>query len=164
MFNRVYIKSLISFDEVELELEKGLVVISGSSGAGKSILMDSILSSFGYGSAKASLCEISIDKPLNLKSEAYEFEEEITLKSIKKGKVRYYIDGQNISKKTLHGLFSPFVQYLSVRDKSGFDSSELIKLIDSRLISYNKSFKKLKKSTLNVTSTINLRLMSFKKL
>ena len=145
MFNRVYIKSLISFDEVELELEKGLVVISGSSGAGKSILMDSILSSFGYGSAKASLCEISVDKPLNLKSEAYDLEEEITLKSIKKGKVRYYIDGQNISKKTLHGLFSPFVQYLSVRDKSGFDSSELIKLIDSRLISYNKSFKKLKK-------------------
>jgi DNA repair protein RecN (Recombination protein N) len=145
MFNRVYIKSLISFDEVELELEKGLVVISGPSGAGKSLLMNSILSSFGYGTAEASLCEISINKPLRLKSEAYAFEDEITLKALKRGKVRYYIDGQNISKKTLNGLFVPFVQYLSVRDKSGFETHRLIAMIDSTLISKNKSFGKLKK-------------------
>ncbi len=145
MFNRVYIKSLISFDEVELELERGLVVISGPSGAGKSLLMNALLSTFGYGTAEASLCEISIDKPLSLKSEAYAFEDEIILKSLKKEKVRYYMDGQNISKKSLHKLFSPFVQYLSVRDKSGFESSALILLIDNRLTVHNKSFKKLKK-------------------
>ncbi|MCK5853811.1 MAG: AAA family ATPase [Sulfurovaceae bacterium] len=145
MFNRVYIKSLISFDEVELELEKGLVVISGPSGAGKSLLMNSILSSFGYGGVEASLCEISIDRPLNLKSEVYAFEDEITLKVLKKEKARHYIDGQNISKKTLNGLFSPFVQYLSVRDKSGFESSNLIGMIDNTLIANSKSFQKLKK-------------------
>ena len=145
MFNHVYIKSLISFDEIELELEKGLVVISGPSGAGKSLLMNSILSSFAYGTAEASLCEISIDRPLKLKSEAYEFEDEITLKVLKKEKVRHYIDGQNISKKVLGGLFSPFVQYLSVRDKSGFESSTLIGMIDNTLITKNKSFQKLKK-------------------
>ena len=148
MFNRVYIKSLISFDEIELELEKGLVVISGPSGAGKSLFMNSILSTFGYCRVEASLSEISVDKPLSLNSEAYELEDEITIKALKRGKVRYYIDGQNISKKSLNGLFSPFVQYLSVRDKSGFESSALIKLIDSRLISHDKSFKKLKKEYL----------------
>jgi len=42
MVNRVYIKNLISFDEVELELEKGLVVLSGPSGAGKSLFMNTI--------------------------------------------------------------------------------------------------------------------------
>ncbi len=145
MFTRVYIKSLISFDEVELELEKGLVVISGPSGAGKSLLINSILSSFGYGRAEASLCEISIDKPLKLKSEAYLFEDEITLKALKRGKVCHYIDGQNISKKTLNDLFFPFVQYLSIRDKSGFETQRLIRMIDSILISQNKSFGKLKK-------------------
>ena len=145
MFNRVYIKSLISFDEIELELEKGLVVISGPSGAGKSLLMNTVLSSFSYGTAEASLCEISIDKPLKLKSEAYVFEDEITLKVLKKDKIRHYIDGQNISKKILRGLFSPFVQYLSVRDKSGFESTKLIGMIDNTLIANNKSFQKLKK-------------------
>ena len=145
MFNRVYIKSLISFDKIELELEKGLVVISGSSGAGKSLFMNSILSTFGYCRAEASLCEISVDKPLSLKSEVYDFEDEITLKALKKKKVRYYIDGQNISKKSLNNLFSPFVQHLSVRDKSGFESHKLIELIDNSLISSNKSFGKLRK-------------------
>jgi len=145
MFNRVYIKSLISFDEVELELEKGLVVISGPSGAGKSLLMNSIISSFGHGTVEASICEVLIDKPLRLKSEAYELEDEITVKALKKGKVRHYIDGQNISKKVLKQLFLPFVQYLSVRDKSGFESCKLISMIDTALISDNKSFKKLKK-------------------
>ena len=145
MFNRVYIKNLISFDEIELELKKGLVVISGPSGTGKSIFMNSILSSFGYGITEASLCEISIDKPLNLKSEAYELEDEIILKSLKKEKSRHYIDGQNISKKALNKLFSPFVQYLSVRDKSGFETHKLIELIDNSLISHSKSFTKLKK-------------------
>jgi len=145
MVNRLYLKELISFDKVELELDKGLVVFSGASGAGKSILMNSVLSSFGYTTAEAVLCEISIDKPLNLNSEAYSFEDEIVLKSIKRDKVRYYLDSQNISKKSLNKLFRPFVQYLSVRDKSGFASDNLIKMIDNSLLATNKSFKKLLK-------------------
>ncbi len=145
MINRIYIKSLISFDEMELVLSGGLVVFSGPSGAGKSLLMNSILATFGYGIAEAKLCEISLKKPLRLKSEVYALEDELTLKAIKKEKVRYYLDGQNISKKTLHQLFLPFVQYLSVRDKGGFESRELIALIDNALMVKNKDFKKLKK-------------------
>jgi len=143
MINRVFIKNLISFDEVEIELEKGLVVLSGPSGAGKSLFMNSILSTFGYGTAEASLCEVLATKPKKLESEAFELEEEITLKTIKKEKVRYSIDGQNISKKVLNGMFSPFVQFLSVRDKSGFESADLLKLIDNELLAKDKSFKKL---------------------
>ena len=145
MINRVYIKNLISFNEVDIEIEQGLVVLSGPSGAGKSLFMNSILSTFGYGTAESSLCEVSIDKPLKLKSEAYELEDELTLKVIKKEKARYYLDGQNISKKILNGLFSPFVQFLSVRDKSGFESRDLIALIDNSLMNKDKNFKKLHK-------------------
>ena len=143
MITRVYLKNLISFNEVELELEKGLVVLSGPSGAGKSLFMNSILSTFGYGTAEASLCEVLVTKPSKLHHDAFEFEEEVTLRTLKKEKVRYTIDGQNISKKVLNGMFSPFVQFLSVRDKSGFESSDLLKLIDNDLLAKNKPFKKL---------------------
>jgi len=143
MVDRVYIKELISFKEIELELDSGLIVISGPSGAGKSILMSAILSTFGYTSPEASLCEVSIKKPKRLNSEAYELEDEVVIKAIKKEKARYYINGQKISKKSLNEMFKPFVQYLSVRDKSGFESYELIALIDNSLKANDKSFQKL---------------------
>ncbi len=145
MINRVYLKNLISFSEVELELEKGLVVLSGPSGAGKSLFMNSILSTFGYGTAEATLCEVLVTKPSRLVHEAFDFEDELTVRSIKKEKTRYSIDGQNISKKALNQLFSPFVQFLSVRDKSGFSSKDLLTLIDNNLIAKDKTFKKLLK-------------------
>ncbi|CAA6805449.1 MAG: DNA repair protein RecN [uncultured Sulfurovum sp.] len=143
MINRVFLKNLISFSEVEVELGQGLVVLSGPSGAGKSLFMNSILSTFGYGTAEASLCEVLVTKPKKLESDVFELEEEITLKTIKKEKVRYSIDGQNISKKVLNGMFSPFVQFLSVRDKSGFESSDLLTLIDNDLVAKNRDFKRL---------------------
>ena len=145
MINRVYIKNLILFDEVDIEVEKGLVVLSGPSGAGKSLFMNTVLATFGYGITEASLCEISVQKPLNLKSEAYVLEDELTLKVLKKEKARYYLEGQHISKKVLNGFFSPFVQFLSVRDKSGFESKKLIELIDNSLLSKDKNFKKMVK-------------------
>jgi len=145
MINRVYIRNLILFDEVDIEIENGLVVLSGPSGAGKSLFMNSILATFGYGIAEASLCEVSVTKPLKLKSEAYALEDELTLKVLKKEKARYYLEGQHISKKVLNGLFSPFVQFLSVRDKSGFESKNLIDIIDNSLSSKDKNFKRILK-------------------
>jgi len=164
MINKVFIKNLISFDEVEIELEKGLVVLSGPSGAGKSLFMNSILSTFGYGTAEASLCEVLVSKPKKMQSEAFELEEEITLKTIKKEKVRYSIDGQNISKKVLNGMFSPFVQFLSVRDKSGFESSDLLKLIDNELLTKDKGFKKLFKEYSSRYANYKVKLTQLEKI
>ncbi len=145
MIRRVYLSSLVSFDTLELELEQGLVVFSGASGAGKSLLMNAILATFGYAVVEAKLCEVTLEKPKKLQSDALVFEEEIVLRAIKKEKVRYYISGQNISKKSLRQLFSPFVRYLSVRDKGGFESTELIEMIDGVLSAEDRAFKKLKK-------------------
>ncbi len=164
MINRVYIKNLISFNEVELELEKGLVVLSGPSGAGKSLFMNSILSTFGYGTAEASLCEVLVDRPKSLVNENFELEDEITLKSLKREKVRYSIDGQNISKKVLNSMFSPYVQFLSVRDKSGFDSKALLKLIDNELLAKDKSFKKLFKEYSKRYANYKIKLEQLKKI
>ena len=146
MIQRLYIQNLLSFDEVDLEFGNSLVVLSGPSGAGKSVLISAILSSFGYSaSANASLCELNISKPHKLQLQAYELDDEVVIKSIKKDKLRYFIDAQSISKKLLFEAFGDYVQYLSVRDTRGFESGDLIDMIDSFIISNDKSYKKLLK-------------------
>ncbi len=146
MIERLYIRELVTFDEVELEFNKGLVVFSGPSGAGKSLLMSAILSSFGYVTQGAAhLCEVTLQKPKRLESDGYLLEDEITIKTLKKEKLRYFLEGQNISKKFLNEMFIPYVQYLSIRDKSGFDSETLIAMLDQSLLVRDKKFKKLHK-------------------
>jgi DNA repair protein RecN (Recombination protein N) len=136
----------VTFKEAEIEFGNGLVVFTGPSGAGKSVLISAILSSFGHQTqGTAALCEVTVNKPKRLQSDAYMLEDEVTIKTLKKEKLRYFIDEQNISKKALFELFSPYVSYLSVRDKSGFESETLIRMIDTQLSAKEKRFKKLLK-------------------
>jgi len=143
LIERLYFRDLVTFKEVELEFDQGLVVLSGPSGAGKSVLMSSILSSFGYSTkGAASLCEVNLTKPLSLNNEVFELEDNLTIKTLKKEKLRYFIDGQNISKKVLNEMFEPYVKYLSVRDKGGFESETLLEMIDNELTAKDKTYKK----------------------
>ncbi len=143
MIERLYFRDLVTFPEVELEFDQGLVVFSGPSGAGKSVLMSSILSGFGYASkGAAALCEVTLSKPAKLKNEAFQLEDELTIKTVKKEKLRYFLDGQNISKKLLGDMFSPYVKYLSVRDRGGFDSETLLQMIDTVLAAKDKVYKR----------------------
>ena len=155
----------MTFKEVNLEFDKGLVVLTGPSGAGKSVLISTILSSFGYSSqGVATLCELDLIKPLLLEDEGYVFEKEITLKTVKKEKLRYFIDGQKISKLKLKALFSPFIQYLSVRDKGGFDSVTLLEMIDKQLQNRDKDFKKLSKEYHNRYVIYREKFLALKKI
>ncbi len=143
MIKRLFLKDYISFKRVELEFEKGLIVFSGASGTGKSLLISAILHSFGYYTADAKLVELNIDRPNGLKSDTYEFDEDLVIKVIKRDKIRYYLDGQSISKKAINRLFLPYVKYLSVRDKLIFSNSELIELLDRFIISKNMDYKNI---------------------
>ena len=143
--NRLYVKELLTFKETELEFDSGLVVLTGPSGAGKSVLMQSVLASFGYGGCDSKISEVTLRRPQKLSTQVYDLDDEIVIRSLKKDRIRFYINGQNISKKGLKELFSPTVKYLSVRDKSGFESNNLVKLIDNSLKSHNGTFKKLLK-------------------
>lgn len=146
MIERLYLRDLVTFDEVELEFDKGLVVLTGPSGAGKSVLMSAILSSFGHSTqGAAALCEVNLLKPAQMQSDAYELEDDMTVKTLKKEKLRYFIDGQNISKKALSEMFAPYVKYLSVRDRGGFESETLLEMIDVQLMAKEKTFKLLLK-------------------
>jgi len=142
LIERLYFRDLVTFKEAELEFDQGLVVFTGPSGAGKSVLISSILSGFGYTvKGTASLCEITLAKPAKLKSEAFQLEDDLTIKTIKKEKLRYFLNGQNISKKLLAEMFLPHVKYLSVRDRGGFDSETLLQMIDTVLIAKDKAYK-----------------------
>jgi len=146
LVERLYLRDLVTFHTLELEFKSGLVVFTGPSGAGKSVLISAILSNFGYATqGTAKLCEVTLSKPTYLKSDAYLLEEEISIKAVKKEKLRYFIEGQSISKKSLSQLFSPYVRYLSVRDRGGFDSETLLDFIDSALTSKDREYKKLYK-------------------
>jgi len=146
LIDRLYFRDLVTFKEVELEFDKGLVVFSGPSGAGKSVLISSILSSFGYSTpGAASLCEVNLVKPKKMQNEVFDLSDDLTIKTLKKDKLRYFIDGQNISKKVLAEMFAPYVKYLSVRDKGGFESETILDLIDNELKAKNKTFSKLLK-------------------
>jgi len=146
LIERLYLRDLVTFDEVELDFSDGLVVLTGPSGAGKSVLMSAILSSFGYSTqGAAALCEITLQKPSTLAHDVYELENDMTIKTLKKEKLRYFIDSQNISKKVLADMFSPYVKYLSVRDKGGFESETLLEMLDGQLLAKDKTFKKLLK-------------------
>ncbi len=143
MLKRLYLKNLLSFDELELNFENGLIVFTGPSGAGKSILMQSILANFGLGFLEAKLCEIELKKPKELRAEDFELDDTLVVKALKKERARFYLNSQNISKKRLKELFAPYIYYLSVQDERGFESKDLIELIDNFISKDNLDYQNL---------------------
>ncbi|MBN2768696.1 MAG: DNA recombination protein RecN [Campylobacterales bacterium] len=144
MIQKVHIKDLVSFQNVSLDFEDSLVVITGPSGAGKSILMGAILGCFGYNQPSyATICELSLNVPSSLKSNLYEFDEDIILKSIKKDKLRFSLNDQLISKKGLEEIFGEYILYLSVRDKSKISSKNLLDILDGYIIAKDVSYRTL---------------------
>ncbi len=142
----MHLKGLLSFEAVTLDFAPGLVVLSGPSGAGKSVLMGSILSGFGIGSVEAARCEVLLERPKTLQSEVYDLEEELLIRSLKKERTRYYLNEQQISKKALHLLLASHLHYLSVRESGGFESDQLLALLDGILTKQEKGYRKLRKT------------------
>lgn len=130
MIERFYLRDFLSFKEAELEFEKGLVVFTGPSGSGKSILMSSILGSLGLDEARAGLSEATINFPVYLDEIGIEEDELTVFKQIKKEKARHFINNQTISKKMLLNLSNTFVRHLSLRDYSDFKNENLLDMID----------------------------------
>ena len=145
MIDRFYVKDLLSFEEVELELSKGLILFSGPSGAGKSVLMDSILAIFGLKDPLASKSEISYIANSDLEEFDIEVGDEVILKCIKKDKIRYYLNSSLISKKALQKLFSRQIRHLNTKDKSDFSSDNILNIIDNIASKEIKEFNSLKK-------------------
>ena len=133
MIERFYLKEFLSFKEAELEFKPGLIVFTGPSGSGKSILMRSILASVGLDSVDASVCESSVAWQID--EEKYGIDNEVTniFRHVKKEKTSYFINNQRASKSSMESISSGYLRHLSLKDYSDFDASSLIGLLDERI-------------------------------
>ncbi len=131
MIERFYLKELLSFRELHLEFSKGLIVFTGPSGSGKSLLMDALLATLGIRDAKATLSEMDVSWPIDEEQYGIENSQSNTFRHIKKEKVRYFINAQSIPKKRLKELSLQHVKHLSLRDYSDFETEKLLVLVDA---------------------------------
>ena len=145
MISRVYLKNCLSFEEVDLEFKNGLNIFTGPSGAGKSILMQAVLSLFALTDVKANMGEVLLNNS-NINDEVYDlsFDDDIIIKSIKKDKVRYFLNNQSVSKRNLNDFSMKLIKHLNLKDTSEFDSFKLLDFLDKLTLQKKKEFKKIK--------------------
>lgn len=146
MIERFYLKDYLSFKEIELNPTAGLIVFTGPSGSGKSILMKSILSSLGIDACEAALCESSVTWELDAAETGIENDDINIFKHIKKEKSRYFINNQSVSKKAISGLSSNYLRHLSLKDFSDFENENLVSIIDTRIQNKSTDIQRIKES------------------
>ncbi|WP_457747837.1 AAA family ATPase [Sulfurimonas sp.] len=144
MIERFYLKDYLSFKEVELNLASGLVVFTGPSGSGKSILMESILASVGGTSCDATLCESSVTWELDEEECGIESDDVNVFKHIKKEKSRYFINNQSLSKKAMSSVATKYLRHLSLKDFSDFQNENLLDILDDRIALKEKNIYNLR--------------------
>lgn len=140
MIERFYLKEFLTFKEADLEFHPGLIVFTGPSGSGKSILMRSILASVGLDNVEAHICESSV--AWDIDEERYGLQNESTniFRHVKKEKTRYFINNQSTSKSSMESISSGYLRHLSLKDYSDFDPSNLLKMIDERIAVQNPEY------------------------
>ena len=131
MIERLLMKNHLSFAECDIEFSKGLVVFSGPSGAGKSVLMQGLLSLFGFGEVHADVIEATLQSPLGLEEFGFEEENPNIFKFLKAKNARYFINTQSVSKKGMMELSKTFLNYLSIKDNGEFENARLLALLDA---------------------------------
>ena len=140
MIERFYLKSCLSFAEVELTLKPGLIVFSGPSGSGKSVLMRAILGSVGFEDAIAQVSESAVSWQIDETVSGFDNEEPNIFKQIKKEKVRYFLNSQSISKRALREISKAHLRHLSLKDYSDFEQEKMLEILDKTVIHYNPDY------------------------
>ncbi len=149
MINRIRIKKSILFDDLELNFSKNLIIFSGSSGSGKSVFMDTLLSGFGYKNVKSESLECVIDDKIDLEEYGIDSEEENIFRMVSSKSTRYFINGSQVSKKNLLQVSKSFINYLNLREFSEFENRNLLELLDlvarKKVSSHDKNLEEFKK-------------------
>lgn len=143
MIERILIKDSILFDEVVLYPHRGFNVLSGISGSGKSVLMDSILVLFGFKDSNASLIECELSG-INLEDYGILSDEGVTLSVIKKDKIKYFINNQSSSKKRIKEIFGSYLHYIHSNSTAQLDN--VLDLFDLIIAKNNPDFSLLLES------------------
>ncbi|MDX1807916.1 MAG: AAA family ATPase [Sulfurospirillaceae bacterium] len=131
MIERIYLKEHFSFKDCELNFENGLIAFTGPSGAGKSVLMQAILSLFGYSDAYAEIIEATVSHELDMDEYGIVSEDVNVFKLMKSKSTRYFVNSQNISRKNINEISKNFLSYLSVKDNGEFENERLLEFLDA---------------------------------
>ena len=147
MLKSLYIKNIVLIDEIEIEFKDGLCVLTGETGAGKSIILDSL------GLVLGNRASLSM-KPKNnesanvtavfsdcnnlyidnlLKENEIDYEEDIILKRIisKEGKSKSFINDHLVSLNTLKKIGENLVEIESQFSEQGLlDSTTHLTVLD----------------------------------
>ncbi len=155
MIESFYLKNYLTFKEIQIQFDKGLVVFTGPSGAGKSILMKAILATLGYDEARATLSEVMFENfPMDIEQYDIQKGDDVVIKQLKKDKIRYFINNQNSSKKYIQTISNQTIRHLHHKENSDFDSITLLTYLDNISIQQNKNYEQ----------TLNMYKNDFKEL
>ena len=138
MIERLLLKNHVSFKEVDLSFQPGLIAFTGPSGAGKSVLMHAFLALFGFVESDATLIEAVVDGALDLDEIGVVAEEPNVIKYMKNKSARYFINGQTVSRKNIQKACEGYIRYLSVREADEFSNEKLLQLLDARVAQDNE--------------------------
>lgn len=144
---RYLLNNYLSFEKVDINFQtqnnENLILFTGASGAGKSILLKSLISSFG-GSKNIDFNSSEIEITNNtLNIEEFNLDgnnEDFTIKCIKKDKINFFFNDYKISKNKLNEIIFTFVKHLHLKDTSEFDSKNFIQTLDKISMKNNNDF------------------------
>lgn len=144
MIKKFFLENYLSFEKVDLEFKKGLIVFTGASGAGKSILINAILSLFGNSDAKAKSSNIVLSN-LNIKNKDFNinYSDKTIITQTTQQKTRYLINNQLISKKNLKEFTDLFSSFLHLKDTTDFDSYKIVELLDKISIIEDENYQNI---------------------
>ncbi len=155
MIERFHLRDCLTFEEVSIDLQPGLIVFSGPSGSGKSVFMRTVLASFGLDDPIAALSESAVTWQVNETQTGLLNEPLNVLREVKREKARYFFNGQSLSRAALQTIAKKHLRHLSLKDYSDFESDALLKMIDDavaerengyeeRLEQYHESYLRLR--------------------
>lgn len=119
LIRQIAIKNSSAFLEACFVPSEHFNVFSGASGAGKSVLMESILALFGLRECNAQVLEATLElQGISPEFEGLVEEGEVILTLTKKDKIRFFLNAQNIPKKRIQEIFAPFLKHLSTKSEA----------------------------------------------
>src|ERR1700691_4369664 len=148
MLARLSIRDIVLIDQLDLEFPRGLTILTGETGAGKSILLDALSLALGargdgalvrHGQPQGQVTAV-FDLPAGhpslkaLESQSIAWEGELILRRVQfaDGRTRAFVNDQSVSAQTLRALAGDLVEIHGQHDERALlDSATHRSLVDA---------------------------------